>query len=125
MSAFTGKSAARADPDTIASAVANKTNFFIEVPTTFFEIAAPRTQAKYDCDPIFSTKAQFGTRRAISEAKNASICPLFNHFGISAKGCRQLLHSDNNFGAFRQGNATISKRSGLSAPRSGRIAADA
>jgi hypothetical protein len=33
--AFVRKSAAKAEPDTIASAVANKTNFFMTIPTTF------------------------------------------------------------------------------------------
>jgi hypothetical protein len=34
LSAFMGISAARAEPDTIASAVANKTNFFMTIPIT-------------------------------------------------------------------------------------------
>ncbi|WP_244425331.1 hypothetical protein [Bradyrhizobium sp. STM 3843] len=32
--AFTAKSAAEADPDTIASAVANKAHFFMTIPIT-------------------------------------------------------------------------------------------
>src|SRR5665213_183712 len=35
LTAFTGKSAARAEPETIASAVANKTIFFMTIPTRF------------------------------------------------------------------------------------------
>jgi hypothetical protein len=38
--AFSGMSAAKADPDTIASAVANKTNFLMTFPITF-----PKTQS--------------------------------------------------------------------------------
>jgi hypothetical protein len=35
LTAFSGKSAAIADPDTIASTVANKTHFFMTIPITF------------------------------------------------------------------------------------------
>ncbi|MEO6782512.1 MAG: hypothetical protein ABI407_14425 [Bradyrhizobium sp.] len=46
MTAFTGKSAAKAEPETIASAVANKAAFFMVIPITFLKISpipnAPR-----------------------------------------------------------------------------------
>jgi hypothetical protein len=35
LTAFTGKSAAKAEPETIASAVANKAAFFMVIPITF------------------------------------------------------------------------------------------
>jgi hypothetical protein len=41
--AFTGMSAAKADPETIASAVANNTIFFMSIPITFQEPARSRT----------------------------------------------------------------------------------
>jgi hypothetical protein len=37
--AFRGMSAARAEPDTIASAVANKTNFFMTIPISFQKVS--------------------------------------------------------------------------------------
>ncbi len=39
--AFTGISAAKADPDTIASAVANKTSFFMTIPITLLDSPVP------------------------------------------------------------------------------------
>jgi hypothetical protein len=53
--AFTCKSAAKADPDTIVSAVANKTNFFMTIPTTFkgqSDSGVPQGQTTTDCSEI-------------------------------------------------------------------------
>src|SRR5437588_6524419 len=51
--ALTGISAARAEPEIIASAVANNTIFFMRIPITFLRSApatgAPQGQAKPDC----------------------------------------------------------------------------
>ncbi|WP_186294109.1 hypothetical protein [Bradyrhizobium guangdongense] len=63
MTAFTGMSAARAEPETIASAVANKANFFIAIPITEFkgqpDPGAPRGM-RPDCEfltnPIWSAE---------------------------------------------------------------------
>jgi hypothetical protein len=55
LTAFTGKSAAKTDPDTIASAVANKTSFFMTIPTPFQgqpDSGAPQGNAITDCSEI-------------------------------------------------------------------------
>ena len=52
LTAFTRISAARAEPDTIASAVANKTSFFMTIPITLLDSpvpAAPQGKATTDC----------------------------------------------------------------------------
>src|ERR1700759_2520856 len=92
--ALTGISAARAEPEIIASAVAAKTTFFMTIPITFQKTSrlpdAPR-------DGLVVDWVQSGTRRICREAKNASICRLFRRLWDSTKGCWTVLHSNNKF----------------------------
>src|SRR5256885_5900042 len=79
--ALTGMSAARAEPEIIASAVANKTTFFILIPITFQEPARFRSPPG-QCDTwlqnrISLTRMQSGTRWRDGEAKNTGKCRLF------------------------------------------------
>src|ERR1700761_4046140 len=92
--ALTGMSAAKAEPEIIASAVAAKTTFFMTIPITFQKTSrlpdAPR-------DGLVVNWLQSGTRRICREAKNASICRLFRRLRDSTKGCWTVLHSNNKF----------------------------
>ena len=75
--AFRGISAAKAEPDTIASAVANKTHFFMTIPITFqnqSDFGAPRAQTIIGCTFNFLTWCQSGMPRVLREAKRAGIC---------------------------------------------------
>src|ERR1700759_1611834 len=91
---FIGISAARAEPEIIASAVAAKTTFFMTIPITFQKTSrmpdAPRAG-------LVVNWLQSGTRRICREAKNASICRLFRRLRDSTKGCWAVLHSNNKF----------------------------
>src|ERR1700759_931712 len=92
--ALTGMSAAKAEPEIIASAVAAKTTFFMTIPITFQKTSrlpdAPR-------DGLVVNWLQSGARQTCREAKNASICRLFRRLQDSTKGCWSVLHSNNNF----------------------------
>src|SRR6266480_1754067 len=106
LTAFTAMSAARAEPVTIASAVANKTTFFMTIPISVSKISPirrppPRGQTITGCQPNSLTSHQFGTCHLHSEAKKTSNCRLFRRYGRSVKCCRRVLHSDNNFDRFR------------------------
>src|ERR1700686_1581807 len=104
LTAFNGISAARAEPDTIASAVANITNFFMTIPITFPKISpipAPPRASDNRLQRNSLTWPQFGTRHPYSEAKKTSICRLFRRNDVSRKGCRNVLHLDNNFDRFQ------------------------
>src|SRR5215813_6592821 len=99
--ALTGMSAARAEPEIIASAVANKITFFILIPITFQEPARFKTPpglAIPGCKSNSLTRLQSGTRPLDGEAKNAGICRLFVRLSDSTKGCWEVWHSNNNFG---------------------------
>src|ERR1700759_4962804 len=113
--ALTGISAARAEPEIIASAVAAKTTFFMTIPITFQKTSrlpdAPR-------DGLVVNWLQSGTRRIRREAKNASICRLFRRLRDSKKGCCCGLHSHNHFG--RPGRSIGPSPSEAPGQRSGR-----
>src|SRR3979409_2664311 len=80
LTAFSAISAAKAEPDTIASAVANKTPFFMTTPITFQDQSGsgvPQGQAITDCSEKPITCRQSETPHRPSEAKKTSICRLF------------------------------------------------
>src|SRR5712671_829584 len=102
LTAFNFMSAATAEPDTIASAVANKTSFFMTIPITFktVQFRGPPRASDNRLQPNSLTRLQSGTRRPLREAKKSSICRLFRRYGGSTKGCPPVWHSNNNFRGF-------------------------
>src|SRR6185369_10027009 len=101
--AFTGISAARAEPDTIASAVANKASFFMTIPITLLDSPVPGPPGASDnrLRPNVLTQSQSGLPCDDREAKKASICRLFRRSDHFNKCCQGVLHSHNNFAGFR------------------------
>jgi hypothetical protein len=98
---LSGISAANADPEIIASAVANKTNFFISIPIAFQEPTrfpdAPRANHTW-LKSNFLNPGQSEARSRFGEAKNSGICRLFVRFRVSTKRCWYMLHFNNNLG---------------------------
>jgi hypothetical protein len=111
---LTGISAAKADPEIIASAVANNTNFFMSIPIAFRKnspIPAPPMGNPHLTESyFFLTSRQSGTASATSEAKKAFICRLFRRFTRSIEGCREVLPNDNKIGRFRAGWTRVGER---------------
>ena len=82
---------------TIASAVANKTTFFISIPIT-----SSKTQSdpgsppgRYDLTAKFRNLRQSGWRDVNREAKNTGICRLFRRSDDSTEGCQPVLLLDH------------------------------
>src|SRR5215475_1444852 len=102
--ALTGISAARAEPEIIASAVANKIAFFILIPITFPRtslVPEPPGATRYlAASRIFVNRPQSGTRFPDGEAKNTGKCRLFGRLSLSKKGCRRVWHSNNKLVCF-------------------------
>ncbi|MGH9811166.1 MAG: hypothetical protein ACRD9W_28650 [Terriglobia bacterium] len=73
MTAFTGKSAATAEPETIASAVANKAAFFMVIPITFPKISpipdAPRGKRSSSTETKRLTSVAIWRAAVIAESK--------------------------------------------------------
>src|SRR5882757_11363092 len=83
--AFRGISAAKAVPDTIASAVANKTSFFMTIPIPpYFASPVRRPPRAYDnrLRPNVLTWSYSGLRWHDREAKKASMCRLFRRSDV-------------------------------------------
>src|SRR3954466_4071133 len=82
--ALTAISAARAGADTIASAVANNTIFFMTtIPIRFqdqSDPAPPGTNGNGDCSQIPSTSLQSAARYLCSEAQKTRKCRLFERY---------------------------------------------
>src|SRR6266487_6531641 len=98
--AFTGISAAKAEPDTIASAVANKTSFFMTIPIPPFltvQLQRPPRANDNRLRPNVLTWSHSGLRHHDREAKKASMCRLFRRSGRFDKSSPRVLHSHNNF----------------------------
>src|SRR6186713_261105 len=94
--ALTGMSAAKAEPATIASAVANKVTFFISIPiTSSYPVGFP--EAPRGVRPVckIALPRQCGWRDVNREAKNTSICRLFRRSDDSTKGCQGVLLLDH------------------------------
>src|SRR5882757_3788207 len=103
LTAFTAISAAKAAPDTmgsaVASAVANKTSFFMTIPITFKEqprSGSPQGRTITDCNQ--NSCGQSGTRTRWGEAKKRSICRLFRRYAALLECCWKVLHSHNKLG---------------------------
>jgi hypothetical protein len=98
---LTAISAAKAEPDTIASAVANKAIFFMtRVPINVLrdQLDPNDPQGRAATATKFVSPPQFGTRCGRGEAKKTGICRLFELWGVSVKGCCGVLLSNNRFG---------------------------
>src|SRR5436309_15484799 len=94
--ALTAISAARAEPDTIASAVANKASFFMTIPIPPFLTVPFRRPPRANDNrlrPNVLTQSQSGLRRHDREAKKASTCRLFRRSDRFDKSCQRVLHS--------------------------------
>jgi hypothetical protein len=79
LTAFRAISAAKAEPDTVASAVANKTNFFMTIPTSAknqSDTGAPQGK-RQPTAAKFVTWQQCGTRRPFAESKKDKQVPTF------------------------------------------------
>src|SRR5215208_8033074 len=100
LTAFTRRSAAKAEPDTNASAVANKASFFMTIPITLLgsPASAPPRASDNRPRPNVLTWSHIGVRHHDREAKKASMCRLFRRSGRFDKCCPRVLHSHNNFG---------------------------
>src|SRR3954452_557121 len=101
--ALTAISAARAGADTIASAVANNTIFFMRRSPSDFKISPirrPQGQTVTDCSQIPSTSLQSAARYLYSEAQKTRMCRLFERYRLGNACSWRVLHSDNNFGPF-------------------------
>src|SRR4029079_4127837 len=100
LTAFVAISAARAEPDTIASAVANKASFFMTIPITFLDSPVPVAPRASDnrLRPNPLPWLQSGTGDHGREAKKSIICCLFRRSEVFKKCCRRVLHSHNNPG---------------------------
>src|SRR3954464_5031484 len=99
--ALTAISAARAGADTIASAVANNTIFFMRRSPSDFKISPirrPQGQTVTDCSQIPSTSLQSAARYLYSEAQKSRMCRLFERYRLGNACSWRVLHSDNNFG---------------------------
>src|SRR5882724_9654485 len=107
--AFTRKSAARAEPDTNASAVANKASFFMTIPITLSRQSrsgGPPRASDNRLQPNFLPCLQSGLWHHTREAKKASMCRLFRRSDVFDKCSRRVLHSHNKFAGFRAIRAT-------------------
>src|ERR1700736_2747557 len=76
--AFTGISAATAEPDTIASATANQTDFFMTIPNHTLgnqsDSGVSEGQARTDCSDIPQPHSNVKRGCPPGEAKKISIC---------------------------------------------------
>src|SRR4029078_8177573 len=100
LTAFVAISEARAEPATIASALANKASFFMTVPITFLDSAVPVAPRASDNrlrpNPLPWLSSSTGDHG--SEAKKSIICCLFRRSEAFKKCCRRVLHSHTNQG---------------------------
>src|SRR6185503_11843597 len=103
LTAFTRRSAAKAEPDTNASAVANKATFFMTIPIPpllTVPFRRPPRASDNRLRPNVLTWSHSGLRRHGREAKKASMCRLFGRSGRFDKCSARVLHSHNNFWGF-------------------------
>src|SRR2546423_2821416 len=108
--AFTGISAARAEPDTNASAVANKASFFMTIPIPPLLTVPFRRPPRANDNrlrPNVLTWSYSGLRWHDREAKKASMCRLFRRSGRFDKCSARVLHSHNNFRGFGAGGRQL------------------
>src|SRR5947209_16805293 len=96
LTALTDISAARAEPESNASAVANKTIFFMTIPIVVRSVRLRRPQAQRQSTAT-NFRGQSAVRHPLREAKKTSNCRLFGRFHLAARCCWAVLHSDNNF----------------------------
>src|SRR4051794_33354293 len=126
LTALTAISAAIAEPESSASAVANKTIFFMTIPIVVRSVRLRRPKHSDNrLQPI--SVDQSAVRHPLREAKKTSNCRLFRRFYLSETCCRRVLHSDNyfwmeflvgaGFGGVHKGiSATIRAESGNRSP---------
>jgi len=89
-------SAAKAEPVTIASAVANKATFFISIPiTSSYPVGFPGSPPGVRPMCKIALPRQSVSRGANREAKNTGICRLFGRSSDSTKGCQPVLLLDH------------------------------
>src|SRR5215213_9311199 len=101
--AFRDISAANAGADTIASAVANNTIFFMTIPITFkdqSDSGAPRDKRQPTAAKFLQPDCNLQRTTPIGEAKKTRICRLFGRSRPGWKCSQRVLHSDNNFERF-------------------------
>src|SRR5882724_9611467 len=101
--ALTAISAARAELDTIASAVANKASFFMTIPIPPLLTVPFRRPPRANDNrlrPNVLTWSYSGLRCRAREAKKASICRLFRRSDVFDTCSARVLHSHNNFWGF-------------------------
>src|SRR6267154_2012447 len=96
LTALTAISAARAEPESSASAVANKTIFFMTIPIVVRSVRLRRPQAQRQSTAT-NFRGQSAAQHPLREAKKTSNCRLFRRFHASERCCWPVLHSDNNF----------------------------
>src|SRR4029450_7618897 len=104
LTAFTRRSAAKAEPDTNASAGANKATFFMTIPIPPLLTVPFRRPPRANDNrlrPNVLTWSHSGLRRRDREAKKASMCRLFRRSDHFQKCGQRVLHSHNNFWGFR------------------------
>src|SRR3954469_10675006 len=100
LTALRAISAAKPEPETIASAVANKATFFMTIPIPpYLDSPARRPPRANDnrLRPNVLTWSYSGLRCRAREAKKASICRLFRRSDVSDTCSARVLHSHNNF----------------------------
>src|SRR3954451_14795814 len=95
LTALTAISAARAEPESSASAVANNTVFFMTIPIVVRPVRLRRPQAQRQSTA--NSERQSAVRPRLREAKKTSKCCLFRRSAVSARCCGDVLHSDNYF----------------------------
>src|SRR3954452_231940 len=106
LTALRAISAAKAEPETIASAVANKATFFMTIPIPpYLDSPARRPPRANDnrLRPNVLTWSYSGLRCRAREAKKASICRLFRRSDVFDTCSARVLHSHNNFWGFDAG----------------------
>src|SRR3954451_326694 len=99
LTALRAISAAKAEPETIASAVANKATFFMTIPVPpklAVQLRHPQGQTTNRLRPNVLTWSHSGPQCRGREAKKASKCRLFRRSDPFIEGCPRVLYSHNN-----------------------------
>src|SRR4051794_23500307 len=112
-------SAAKAEPETIASAVANKATFFMTIPVPpklAVQLRHPQGQTNNRLRPNVLTWSHSGPQCRGREAKKASMCRLFRRSDPFIEGCPRVLYSHNNSKAVCARQLVWNRRTQAAAP---------